>query len=208
MLAMAIMFSIPRGGLPEIKDASWIRATGDDLPCPVLVRLGIGDDGTLVATGLLLEMEEGHELSTRASRVPLAQIVGEFAAATTNAKTYKRLAAELHGYDESVQGTAEWAAWQPENVSDAGWKTAEFVAVPAEGPDALKHKPVGRTRPGRRGYSEDHWRMVARAYRQAKRTHPRAPIRALMAELHASEPTVHRWLRTARERGYLKGQQP
>jgi len=83
----------------------------------------------------------------------------------------------------------------------------EAIARPRKGPwlTALLHEQPTRARPGRRGYPDSHYRQVAKAYRRAKRQHPRAPIRALMAELDTSEPTVHRWLRTATEKGFLKG---
>ena len=61
-----------------------------------------------------------------------------------------------------------------------------------------------RARPGRHGHPDKHYRDVASDYRQAKRDNPRAPIQELMAKHHVSEPTVHRWLRKARERGFLK----
>jgi hypothetical protein len=69
---------------------------------------------------------------------------------------------------------------------------------------ALEQQPARRPRPGSGGHSNDHYGQVARAYKRAKRKYPRAPIRALMVELHASEPTVHRWLREATKRGFLQ----
>jgi hypothetical protein len=188
-------FTVPRNGVPDTGSASWVRAEGDPLPHPVFVRLALGDDGQLIATGLLVDAESG-ELTTRGSRVSLADVVRAFASAVSRPATYKRLARELHGRAPS----AAEGDWRPD-LSSTPW--IEFVAVSASGPDALRHVPVPRTRPGRRGHPDEHYLKVAQAYRRAKRTHPRAPIRALMEELHAAEPTVHRWVRTARERGYL-----
>jgi hypothetical protein len=56
-----------------------------------------------------------------------------------------------------------------------------------------------RARPGRRGYPDSFYRDVLKQYRRVRQTHPRAPIQALMLELHTTEPTLHRWLRKARE---------
>lgn len=187
-------FTAPLHGIPEIHGASWIRASGERLPYPVLIRLGVGDDGRLVATGLLIETE--GELTTRAARTPVAEIVTEIAALKPAA--WKQLFAEMIGRPECAKDK-RWRDWQPEAPEGfpAGL-AADFVAVPA------RTRPVKRVRPGRRGYPDDYYRDIATRYAQAKRQHPRAPIRALMAELHATEPTVHRWLRTAREKGFIK----
>lgn len=188
-------FSVPPNGAPYVEGGSWIRAEGDSrLPYPVLVRLGVGEDGHLVATGLLVEAE--GELSTRAVRLPLATIVSEFAAAASKVPTYKRLRRELFSIKAESE---EEAAWQPETPKGYPdwWLAVDFLSVDD------RERVVARVRPGRRGYPDDHYRQVARAYKRAKRVNPRAPIRVLMEELHATEPTVHRWLRTARERDFL-----
>jgi hypothetical protein len=183
-------FSIPAYGAPQI-DGIWIRVEGDDLPHPVLFRLGVGEDGQLIATGLLIAAE--RELTTRAVRLPLASIVSRFAAeVVAKPSTYKRLQAELSGHD--FEKDARWRAWTAEGAAPT-----DFVSHPRTGP-----VQVPRVRPGRRGYPDDHYRQVAKAYRRAKRQHPRAPIRALMEELNASEPTIHRWIGIARDKGFLK----
>ncbi len=185
-------FSIPPHGAPEV-DGIWIRAEGDDLPHPVLFRLGIGDDGQVIATGLLVATE--GELTTRALRLPLAHIVSEFAAVVVSRRAIaKRLAAELAGHPE-WEKDPRWRAWTAEGASPA-----DYVAHPRVGPA----NKVPRVRPGRRGYPDDFYRNVAKEYTRAKRQHPQAPIRALMEELHAAEPTVHRWIRTARHKGFIK----
>ncbi len=104
-----------------IHGASWIRAEGDDLPHPVLVRLGKGDDGRLVATGVLIEADEGGELAARAMRVPLSRIVAGFIAATSKTATYKRLQRELHGRPKSDLETG----WAPGKGLDdtSGWRS-------------------------------------------------------------------------------------
>jgi hypothetical protein len=68
----------------------------------------------------------------------------------------------------------------------------------------LEQQKASRSRAGRQGYPDDHYRRVADAYRRAKRAEPpSSPIKALETEFHVSEPTVHRWLRAATERGFL-----
>jgi hypothetical protein len=184
-----VRFSAPRNGNPEIQDdASWIIVEDEKLPHPVQVRIGVSEDGRLVATGLLIQVEAEGELTTRAARIPLAEIVTAYAAVTT--ETSKRLALERLG--------------RPEFAKDKRWQNHLL-----EGPEdsvsvAARTQPVRRVRPGPHGYSDDYYRDVAKRYAQAKREHPQAPIQALMKEFPASEPTVHRWLRTAREKGFIK----
>ena len=179
-----------------IHGASWIRAEGDDLPHPVLVRLGKGDDGRLVATGVLIEADEGGELAARAMRVPLSRIVAGFVAATSKTATYKRLQRELHGRPKSDLGTG----WAPgKGLDDTSWLAFDFLAL------ADHERPIerARVRPGPKGWSDEHYREVARVYKRALRTDPRAPVKALMKAMNTTEPTAHRWIRTAREKGYI-----
>jgi hypothetical protein len=187
----AVRFTIPPAGLPRL-DGIWIRVEGDELPSPAFFRLGVGDDGQLIATGLLIATEK--ELTTRATRLPLAGIVSKFAAeVVARPTTDKRLQAELAGPD--FQNDPRWREWAADSRT-----AADFVAHPR----AEAAKAVPRVRPGRRGYPDDFYRTIAKQYAKAKRARPRAPIRALMSELHAAEPTVHRWLRTARDKGFIK----
>jgi hypothetical protein len=189
-------FSVPRSGrLPGdyegVHGASWVRAEAGGLPHPVYVRLGLGDDQRLVATGVLVETE--GELTARTMRVPLSRIVTGFAAAASTVRTYKRLRRELHG---SSASKAE-AAWDPH---PGQWLAFEFLALPE------LERPVrrARLRPGPRGHTADHYREVARVYRRAKLQQPRSFIKAFMREMHTTEKTAHRWINTARERGHIK----
>lgn len=59
-----------------------------------------------------------------------------------------------------------------------------------------------RARPGPKGHSADHFQRVAEEYRHAYRA-TRAPIKELAKQMHASEPTVRRWVQRARDMGYL-----
>jgi len=198
-------FTVPPNGETQAPGGSWICAhdvevNGRTLPFPVFVRLGYGADGKPIATGLLLG-DEGQELTTRAAQVPLARVIAGFLAATTNPRTYKRLARELHGSER----TPEEDAWQPDHLAESPLsRVVEFLGVPAEGPRALQHTPVARARPGRRGWPDDHWKAVASAYRKAKREHPGRHIQVLMEEFRAPESTVHRWIRTAKDKGFIK----
>jgi hypothetical protein len=197
-------FSIPPHGIPSLEgDASWICADGvvvegKELP-PLFVRLGVGADGGLVATGILIDAD--GELPARALRLPLARIVGEFIQAASRPAIYKRLRRELFAQAKEDPREVEWRPTTPEG-EPAWFLAADFVSV------RTRERPVPRWRTGRRGYPPEHYRRIAKAYERAKRMQPRAPIRALMKELSQTEPTVHRWLRKARELGYLKGDKP
>jgi hypothetical protein len=193
-------FSVPSHGIPEIQGASWIRAdgvvvAGKKLP-PLLIRLGVGGDGRLIATGLLIESD--GELTTRALRLPLAGIVAEFAAVQSKPATHKRLLAELWGRTD-LEKDERWRDYKPEAPADllAGL-AADFVDV------AARTDPPQRARPGRRGHPDEHFERIARAYLIAKRNYPKDPIRKLVKATGASEATVHRWLKTARDKGILK----
>ena len=163
----------------------------------MLVRLGLGEGGRLTATGLLIEADDG-ELTASALRLPLAGIVEEFAAAASKPTTYKRLYAELIGHPEFARDRG-WQGWRPEASGDllAGL-AVDFLDVQTRADQV----PVAR--PGRRGHSDEHYRRIARAYTMAKRKYPKAPIRKLMQATGKPEATVHRWIRIARERGFLK----
>jgi hypothetical protein len=189
-------FSIPPYGKLELSGASWIHVEGGDLPHPMSVRLGVRADGQLVATGVVIDADEGVEVTTRDLRLSLAQILSEFAATVARPSEKRRLYGELHGHPEFADDE-RFQQWSEDHPGSA----VDFLDVGAR-LRAVK-------RPGRRGWSDDHYREVAKAYRRAWREHPRAPIRALMEEFGspgspAPESTVHRWIRTARAKGFLK----
>lgn len=198
-------FSIPPHGTPGLGGAGWIRvegvrAAGKDLP-PVHIRLGLGDDGRLVATGLLIEAN--GELTTRELRLPLARIVSLFAAATEKPATYKRLVAERDHPGRDFDKDPRWRDWTPDTAKGAF--ATDFVPVPWEGP----RPEVQTSRPGRRGHPDEHYRKIARAYTIAKRKYPKNPVQKLMEATGTPghprpEATVHRWIREARKRGFLK----
>jgi hypothetical protein len=67
---------------------------------------------------------------------------------------------------------------------------------------------VTRVRPGPGGYPHEHYEQVAAAYRQALTEAPRSPVKWLTEQLHASEPTVRRWVQRARDLGLLGASTP
>lgn len=195
-------FSIPQSGAfahmdtaADMEPAStWVRVEDAALPRPLYVRLGVGDDNRLVCTGLLVDSDPELELELTARdlrRIPLSEIL------TTIIRQASRNP-ELGSLIVFLYAGAH--ARTPDPGADVYDSLTRMQAVA----DRQRSRRVRRARPGRRGYPDDHYRQVAKAYREAKQQRPRAPVRALMEELHVSEPTVHRWLRTAREKGFLK----
>jgi hypothetical protein len=184
------MSSRLRFSVANAEQAIWIRAEGGALPLPVHVRLGTSADGRLIATGVQIETD--GELNARDLRLPLARIVSEFGAAASHPRNFKRFMQEAYGMD------VVWEGGEPSKMETALGELLRWS------PTSTRRSPVPRSRPGRRGYPAEHYRQVAKVYRQAKRQRPRAPIRFVMDELHASEPTVHRWLNAAVEKGLLR----
>jgi hypothetical protein len=171
----------PDGRLPDSDmGGTWVLVEDAALPRPLHLRVAALDDGRLICTGLLVDSTPDRELTARDLRkIPLAEIL------TTLAKPRKRrwLGKLLgHGDEDRTGQQRQTQTWQ------SGYRVER----------------VRRARPGRGGYPDDHYRQVAKEYRRAKLQHPRAPIQALISELHVSEPTVHRWLNSAAQKGFLK----
>ena len=59
------------------------------------------------------------------------------------------------------------------------------------------------TRPGPKGYPDDHFELVAAAYQRALIEYPRSTFKALATQLHASEATVRRWVQRAQDKGFI-----
>jgi hypothetical protein len=74
---------------------------------------------------------------------------------------------------------------------------------------AKDSKPVVASgRPGRRGHPDEHYRAVAKRYRELVSTGIRNPTATIAAEQIVSHNTVAGWLRVARERKYLPPSRP
>jgi hypothetical protein len=87
------------------------------------------------------------------------------------------------------------SAWAGDPHLGAFWRTLiEGTAAP--------HR-LSRRRPGPRGYGRDHYRHVAKRYRQALLRKPRSAMATLAVELRASPSTARRWVATARALGLL-----
>jgi len=64
---------------------------------------------------------------------------------------------------------------------------------------------VLRTRPGAKGYGDDHWQTVVARYRQALKDYPTAPTKALIEQYPNWSPaTIRCWLTVVRKRGLLQ----
>jgi hypothetical protein len=186
--------------LREVNESNWIGVETEGAAGSVLVRLGRSLEGRLVATGLIVGPGEGGELTARSLRaIPLAQIVA----------TLANLIAAYQDDPEDIPDVV-WEA-SPEEVSRGAhrqtYRSLEalvsdlvlFRAETYEGP---------RARPGPKGHPPEHFERVATAYREALIAHPRAPMKALAEQLHASDATVRRWVQRARDKGLLGSSVP
>ncbi|WP_345377385.1 hypothetical protein [Frondihabitans cladoniiphilus] len=72
----------------------------------------------------------------------------------------------------------------------------------------LNETPAAPPRVRMREYADDHFRSVADAYRDAVTRYPRAPTKNLAAAWHVSEPTMRRWIQTARHKNFLGDSTP
>ncbi len=190
-----VQFSIDRAD-----DGTWITARGQatrtraKLRSPVKVRLGLGDDGSLIATAVLVAHEDG-EVTSRDLRIPLAEILAEFASQASRPATFERLAREfMPGTDVVIQ-----------RLGGLPGSWLMFLGLRPDAqqtPDQPKRAVVARTRPGKAGIPDDKLREFVRDYKKALKKNPRAPIRELSRRTGMSEPTIYRWLRKAREKGF------
>jgi hypothetical protein len=78
---------------------------------------------------------------------------------------------------------------------------------PVERPPGSARYRIRKPRPGPTGLPLKHYEEVAEKYKRALRTHPRTPVRRLMAQMGGiggiSESTAHRYLEKCRELGLL-----
>jgi hypothetical protein len=75
---------------------------------------------------------------------------------------------------------------------------------PVERPPGSARYRIRKPRPGPKGLPLKHYERVADAYKLAVRTHPRTPVRRLMAQMGGiSESSAHRYLEKCRELGLL-----
>jgi hypothetical protein len=75
-------------------------------------------------------------------------------------------------------------------------------AIIARVPGAVPYR-IRKPRPGPKGLPQKYYVDVAERYRRALRTHPRTPVRHLMAQMGISETTAHRYLQRCRDLGLL-----
>ncbi len=194
-------FSIPTNGEATATGGSWIRAEGLrvekwKLP-PVLIRLGIGDDNRLIVTGVLIEGD--GELTARALRLPLGQIVEKFAKAASRRATYRRFYAELAGHPEFVtdKRLLEWRPTPLGTHPALGALAVDFLD------DSARVQPVPRPRTGPKGHDDSFYREVAKRHRRLMRKQPRRPTAALAKEMGYSVGSAGRFVKEARKRGFL-----
>jgi hypothetical protein len=162
----------------QLGNQVWHRVHADKLALDVVVRLGVGEEGRLGCTGVMLGITDDREVTARALRtVPLGEImtaVAAFVSGVGAGDDPLSRAVMKHYGQELLAGTA------------GGLET--------------QRRPQ---RPGPSGWTDEHYAHVAKTYREALRSAPRGPVKSSARTLNASESTVRRWIKTARDRGLL-----
>jgi hypothetical protein len=95
-------------------------------------------------------------------------------------------------------------AGEPVSVRDLRAPVGQILAqvdkvAPWVGGD-LGRPLVRPARPGRRGYSQEHWQRVSELYEEARRRSPRSPIKWMRDrwDQPVSDATMRRWVKAAR----------
>jgi hypothetical protein len=177
----------------------------------VLVRIGVGEDGRIIASGVLL-LKEGELTARDLRRVPIAGTLSSFASAASDPSTYARLFEELLGIPLVYSGEERKLPENAPCLTIAGKPSklprAWRALIPVSGAPGTKREPLKRVRPGPKGHTREHFGAVAAAYREVLKTSPRAPIKTLAANLNYSEATIRRHLQRARDMGLLGEARP
>lgn len=160
------------------RQTSWHSVEGqDDLPAGGLcVRLDRSEDGRLVCTGVMIgALIDGVEVTSRDLR---GVRLGEVLAAVADFLTGSRANSNL---ERAIMKDYAKRLW----VDLAG----DFAGPPR--------------RPGPKGWPDEHYERVAQTYREGLTLAPRSPVKYLTEQMHTSEATARRWIKTTRDKGML-----
>jgi hypothetical protein len=155
----------------------WCKVSGGELEHPVLVRFAVSREGVLTVSGLVAGGFDQEPVTARSlRRIRVGEILGELPD----------------------------TAWKKARNADPDVTIESFVEL--AGLLVRVHAaPAGRPRakPGPKGWPKEHSKLIADEYRDALRKHPRNPIATLAKKWNVSPGTMRRWVRRARDRGYL-----
>jgi hypothetical protein len=167
----------------------WVVLEGGSLPYPVTLSVGIGDDGRLHCTGVILGAftEETAEITSASLRdVRITELLQEIVGAG------KLLEAVIE-YTGPGEGRPFLDRLTPGLIPDIPPRSMPVRGAPLD-----------------RG----HFEAVAEAYRSALTVNLRAPMAELRRQLSESldrevpEPTARRWVQRARDMGLLGASRP
>jgi hypothetical protein len=169
----------------RLRAERWYAATAAGMPdgMAVCFRLGVTGDGRLCVTGLFLGATD-RPGDGRSRVLELGSNV-EVTSSLLRLVPVARLLEAM--------------------VCRAG-DTDPHHAYFASLPEQTMNVPAVARRPGRRGHGDEHYRQVADAWRAARASSPRAPMRAFLAANRwapRTESTIYRWLARARALGLL-----
>jgi len=184
-------------------EADWCEWHQDPaLPGTVLVRVGVGDGGRLVLTGLRIDGAPTAELLRS---VPVGRIEAAANAQLTIVE------------DRVVPAAIPHRPGREPRAAHDGWETSDpvrAVARPAaRAGDVPDHRVPDhrvadhRVADGARGRPDRFYRDVARAYRDLAQSSAR-PAADLAEASGVPTTTAHRWIKEARRRGFLPPGRP
>ena len=167
----------------------WVLLEGGSLPYPVTLSAGIGDDGRLRCTGVILGAftAEPAEITSASLRdVRISELLQEVAGAGD-------LLESLIEYSGPGEGRPFLERLAPGLIPDLPPRPAQV----------------------RGALPRSHFEMVAAEYRRALVTNDRAPMTELRRRLagwlgrdEIPEPTARRWVQRARDMGLLGASRP
>lgn len=178
--------------------------TFDDPSAPLVhLRLNF-DHGMPVCVDLRFEGQGERINGTTVREIPISACIREaLAHAAFRFTTDEELAADAHqtfggmvGRPVEVEGEQAWVYRAPDRST---WTDVE----------AVRSESASKMRRSRKGPPEtdEELKELARQYREFVRTRTN-PTQALADALYTTRPTVSRWLRKARDRGFLKDATP
>ncbi len=201
----------------EVGNSGWCRWHAATLDSPVFVRFQDAD-GRLVIVDLFLAAE-GHPLDANMlRRIPLGAIEQWVNADETFAlvvrghllfpgpdlRTAVSYFATTFGTDEPDHWVVHMFASQFD-AWDGPVPDQQSLQAPHQ---AMKRAPLNPDEfrlevPGARPFGDDFYRAVAQAYRAASLAGVRGPAGQIADVNHVHLTQVHRWVKVARDRGFL-----
>lgn len=153
------------------------RDDDPDAEPPVALKLARSSDGRMICTAMIVGLNEAYPVV----------IDGRGGYQATPVEVTSRALRKIP--------VAELIGRAMRSADAPGWGDLVKRRVP-------KVRAVQRS-PGPKGHPDEHFREVADAYREALLAEPRRPMAWMQRHYHADRTTIARWVKRARDMGYL-----